>query len=276
MGLKTHAKILLIVRRERGRIARYVHIGTGNYNAQTARVYGDLGLITDDADIGQDVSELFNALTGYSTGQEYRKLLVAPTNLRKEMLSRIERETRLHKQEGGGRLAFKMNALVDEECIRALFRASQAGVRVDLQVRGICCLRPGVRGVSDNIRVTSVVGRFLEHARFYYFRNGGDEELFTGSADLMPRNLNRRVEVLIPIEDEVVKRQAIELLEIHLRDNIKARALKEDGTYERVAPAAGEARIDSQLAVWRLRERAAREREGAMGGAARPPKGASP
>ena len=274
MGLKTHAKILLIVRRERGSITRYVHMATGNYNAQTSRTYADIGLITDDPDIGQDVSELFNALTGYSTGQEYRKLLVAPTNLRKEFLSRIERETRLHRQAGGGgRLAFKMNALADEECIRALYRASQAGVQVDLQVRGICCLRPGVRGVSENIRVTSVVGRFLEHARIYYFHNGGDEEVYTGSADLMPRNLSRRVEVLFPIEEPDLKKQVIELLEIHLRDNIKARALQEDGSYGRVEPAKGDARINSQLAVWRLRERAARAREGPIRGAARPPRG---
>ena len=258
-GLKTHAKLLLVVRRERGKIVRYVHLSTGNYNTQTARIYTDLGLITRDSAIGQDVSELFNALTGYSARQEYRKLLVAPGNMRRELLSRIERETRLHKKAGGGHLAFKMNALVDEECIRALYRASQAGVKVDLQVRGVCCLRPGAKGVSENITVTSVVGRFLEHARIYYFRNGGKEEVLIGSADLMPRNLDRRVEVLFPVDDAARKKDLIELLGIYMRDNLKARQMGVDGTYHRVLPKPGDPKINSQVAAMRLRERAGRE-----------------
>jgi polyphosphate kinase len=254
VGLKTHAKLLLVVRRERDSIRRYVHMSTGNYNDVTALLYSDIGFFTSDADIGSDVSDLFNVLTGYSYKQEYRKLLVAPGKMRQGILERIHREIQTHRADGNGYLAFKMNSLVDKECIRALYEASQAGVKIDLQVRGICCLRPGVPGVSDNITVTSVVGRFLEHPRIYYFHNGGDEELWLGSADLMPRNLDRRVEQLFPVEDPDLRESIYEhILCIHLQDNIKARRLLTDRSYERVQPHEGEPEIDSQL--WMVEHR---------------------
>ena len=247
VGLKTHTKLLLVVRREGDGITRYVHMGTGNYNDVTARVYTDIGFFTSDPDIGNDVSDLFNAITGYSLKQEYRKLLVAPGTMRRDILNRIEREIERQQQHGDGYLAFKMNALVDKKCIRALYRASQAGVKVDLQVRGICCLRPGVPGVSENITVTSIVGRFLEHPRIYYFCNGGEEEILLGSADLMPRNLNRRVEQLFPVEDSNLRDSLYQhILQVHLKDNLQARRLLPDGDYERVQPQDGEPELDSQ------------------------------
>ena len=256
VGLKTHTKLLLVVRRERDGIRRYVHMSTGNYNDVTARVYTDVGLFTSDPDIGADVSDLFNALTGYSRKQEYRKLLIAPIKMREQILERIEREIERHKKHGDGYLAFKMNAVVDPPCIRALYRASQAGVKVDLQIRSTCCLRPGVPGVSENITVTSIVGRFLEHPRIFYFRNGGDDEILLGSADLMPRNLNRRVEQLFPLEDPHL-RDALRdgILNVHLRDNVQARRLLPDGNYERVHPQDGETELDSQL--WMIKHRGA-------------------
>ncbi len=246
-GLKAHAKVSLVVRREGDRIARYVHVGTGNYNTETARMYADIGFLTSRPDFGADATELFNALTGYARKPRYRALLVAPGALRRAFLSRIQREIRRHKLKGDGYLAFKMNALEDRECIQALYRASQAGVRIDLQVRGFCCLRPGIPGVSDKITVVSVVGRFLEHARIYYFHNGGDEEILLGSADMMPRNLDRRVEQLFPIEDPSI-RAAIRdrILAIHLMDNVKARWMQPDGKYVRLHPAPGYPEIDSQ------------------------------
>lgn len=247
VGLKTHAKVCMVVRREPDGIIRYVHLGTGNYNPITARIYTDIGYFTCDPAIGADVSDLFNALTGYARKDGYNKLLVAPNYMASQILSRIEREIERHKKNGDGYLAFKMNALVDKDCIQALYRASQAGVKVNLQVRAICCLRPGVKDLSENITVTSIVGRFLEHTRFFYFHNGGNSELFAGSADLMPRNLYRRVEVLFPIEDarlrETVRR---EILEVHLRDNVQARRLLPDGTYERVKTKEKEPEINSQ------------------------------
>ena len=252
-GLKTHAKLLLVVRRERDGIMRYVHMSTGNYNSITARIYTDLGLFTCDPDIGADVSDLFNALTGYSRKRDWRKLLVAPSGMREGILMRIEREIEQHKRHGNGRLAFKINHLVDKQSIQALYRASQAGVRVDLQVRGICCLRPGLPGVSDNITVTSVVGRFLEHTRIYYFRNGGDEEFLLGSADLMPRNLDRRVEQLFPVENLQLKASLRQILDVHLRDNVQARRLLADGAYVRLQPESGQEPIHSQL--WMLQHR---------------------
>jgi polyphosphate kinase len=248
VGLKVHAKTCLVVRREREGIVRYVHLGTGNYNPVTARLYTDLGYLTSDPEIAADVSDLYNALTGYSLKREYRRLLVAPGSLRRHLLARIEREIERHtEQGGGGHLSFKMNALVDRRCIRALYEASRSGVRVDLQVRGICCLRPGVPGVSENITVSSVVGRFLEHARIYYFRNGGDEEILAGSADLMPRNLDGRVEVLFPIRDPR-QRDAIRdgVLFMEQGDNVRTRRLSSNGIWERLEPAAGEAPRDSQ------------------------------
>jgi polyphosphate kinase len=247
VGLKTHAKMCMVVRREATGLKRYVHLGTGNYNTVTSRIYTDLSYFTCDETIGADVADLFNALTGFSHQESFRRLLVAPGTLREEILQRIQREIRRQELHGDGYLAFKMNALVDKTCIQALYRASQAGVRIDLQVRGMCCLKPGVPGLSETINVTSIVGRFLEHARIYYFRNGGEDEILLGSADLMPRNLDRRVEVLFPIESPRLRRRIIkEILEVHLRDTKQARRLLPDGMYERVLPADGEAPFGSQ------------------------------
>ncbi|HEY7709917.1 MAG TPA: polyphosphate kinase 1 [Candidatus Entotheonella sp.] len=247
MRLKTHAKMCLVVRREPDGMRRYVHLGTGNYNAVTSRLYTDLGYFTCDPDIGADVAELFNALTGYSRQQSYRKLLVAPGTMRQEVLRRIEREIARHREHGDGYIALKMNALVDSKCIQALYRASQAGVRIELQVRGICCLRPQIPGVSETITVTSVVGRFLEHSRIYYFHNGGEEDVLVGSADLMPRNLDRRVEVLFPVEEASMRRLLVQdILQTHLRDNVQSRRLFPDGHYERCDPPPGEPELSSQ------------------------------
>jgi polyphosphate kinase len=245
-GLKTHAKVALIVRKDRDGIRRYVHVGTGNYNVQTARAYTDFGMFTVDPDFGADATDLFNYLTGYSQQTSYRRFLVAPLNVRQELLARIEREIKLHAKDGKAHLIFKMNSLGDAEFIRALYRASQAGVKVDLIVRGICCLRPGVPGVSENIRVVSIVGRFLEHSRAYYFRNGNDPELYLGSADLLPRNLNNRVEVLFPVLDAELRETVVrDVLKNQLRDTINAWIEKSDGTYERVRPTTENA-FDSQ------------------------------
>jgi len=234
VGLKVHAKLCMVIRREKDGIQRYMHLGTGNYNATTSRIYTDFGIFTCDRDIGHDVANLFNFLTGYARNDKYRKLLVSPATVRTGILARIEREIVRQREFNDGYLAFKMNALVDPTCIRSLYRASQAGVKIDLQVRGICCLRPGIPGVSDNITVSAIVGRFLEHARCYYFFNGGSEEIFVGSADLMPRNLDRRVEILFPVEDPGIKKALIStILKIQLGDTAKGRLLKGDGTYER-------------------------------------------
>jgi len=246
-GLKTHTKLCLVVRRDPDGLRRYVHLGTGNYNVVSSRIYTDLSYLTCDPIIGADVSDLFNALTGYSRKKSYERLLVAPTTMRREMIERIDREIHHHRKEGGGYLSFKMNALVDKPCIQALYRASQAGVKIDLQVRGICCLRPGVPGVSDTITVRSVVGRFLEHARIYYFRNAGQHEVLLGSADLMPRNLDRRVEVLFPVlhpQWRVIIKHVI--LAGGLQDNVQARQLLQDGSYERVHPLDGAPVMNSQ------------------------------
>ena len=258
LGLKTHAKVCLVVRRERDGIRRYVHLATGNYNPQTARVYSDMGYLTCESDLSADASDLFNALTGYSQKDAYRKLLVAPGRLRDQLLSRIDREIAAHARAGGGRLVLKMNGLADKTIIKALYKASQAGVKIDLQVRGICCLRPGVPRVSETIEVTSVVGRFLEHARIYYFRNGGDEEILLGSADLMTRNLDGRVEALFPVDEPRV-RTALrdEILFRHLADTVGAWRLLPDGSYERVQPTGDTPRFDSQ--AW-LMEHAGRWR----------------
>jgi polyphosphate kinase len=246
-GLKTHAKLCMVVRREKGGIRRYVHLGTGNYNSITAGIYTDFGLFSANQDIASDVSDLFNVLTGYSKQREYKKLLVAPNTLRREITARIEREIEAHERDGGGHIIFKLNAISDTECIDALYRASQAGVKVELQVRGICCLRPGVPGFSENITVTSIVGRFLEHTRAFYFRNGGSEELFLGSADLMVRNLDRRIEVLFPIESPSIRQRIINvILPVHLSDNAQSSRLTADGEYIRNAPPEGSTVINSQ------------------------------
>ncbi|MCS6304864.1 MAG: polyphosphate kinase 1 [Nitrospira sp.] len=256
-GLKTHAKVCLVVRREPEGIRRYVHLGTGNYNVLSSRIYTDLSYFTCDPAIGSDVSDLFNALTGYSRKDGYAKLLVAPAALRRELLDRIDREIHCHLKNGDGHLAFKMNALVDKACIQALYRAAQAGVKIELQVRGICCLRPGIPGMSEGITVTSVVGRFLEHARIYYFHNGGQDEVFLGSADLMPRNLDRRVEILFPVLHSRWREVIVhDILDVSLRDNVQARRLRSDGTYERLTPLEGEPSVNSQdwfLNRWKAR-----------------------
>lgn len=247
VGLKTHAKMSLVVRREQSGIRRYVHIGTGNYNPGTARLYTDIGYFTTDEKVAADVSDLFNALTGYSRKSAYRKLLVAPHEMRRLLLERIDREIEAHNASGDGYIALKLNSLVDKACIKALYRASQAGVEIDLQIRGICCLRPGVEGISDSIKVTSVVGRFLEHSRIFYFHNGGDEEIFIGSADLMPRNLGGRVEVLVPIEDPALRASLKkDILFVHLADKVQSHLLRPDGSYVRLEPNAQEASESSQ------------------------------
>jgi polyphosphate kinase len=249
LGLKVHGKVAMVVRREGDNIRRYVHMATGNYNAGTARLYTDLGFFTADEQVGSDVTDLFNYLTGYSAKSVYRKLLVAPVTLRARLTEMIEREIEHQKAGREGHLIFKMNALEDPGIIKLLYRASQAGVPIDLLVRGICCLRPGVVGVSDHIRVTSILGRFLEHSRIFYFRNGGAEEIFLGSADMMPRNLIRRVEILFPIEDEKLKRRLKdEILATYLADTARARVMHSDGSYTRVEHEDGG--LDSQ--AWLL------------------------
>lgn len=231
VGLKTHTKIVLVVRREDDRIRRYVHIGTGNYNPKTAGLYTDLGLLSCREDLGADLTDLFNYLTGYSRQRSYRKLLVAPVNLRDRMTSLILREADRAQKGYSGRIVAKMNALVDPKIIATLYEASRAGVQIDLIVRGMCCLRPGIPDVSENIRVISVVGRFLEHSRIYYFHNAGEEELYIGSADWMTRNLDRRVEAIVPVEDPNLAKDLQEILGIVLADNRKAWELQPDGSY---------------------------------------------
>ncbi|MHC1681065.1 MAG: polyphosphate kinase 1 [Methanomassiliicoccales archaeon] len=260
LDLKVHAKLLLVVRKKGDRIVRYSHMSSGNYNAQTSRIYGDIGYLTADPDIGADVADLFNYLTGYSHKDSYRKLLVAPVTLKKEMIARIDREAARQKDHGDGYLGFKLNGLLDPDVIEALYRASQEGVRIDLNVRGLCALRPGVKGLSDNIRVNSIVGRFLEHARIYYFRNGGAEEVFLGSSDMMPRNLKRRVEVLFPVLDEYYRRRLVdEILPIHLKDNVKSRDMLPDGTYVKRKMNKGDEKVDSQN--WLIKNRGSWHRE---------------
>ena len=229
IGLKTHCKVTLIVRRERDGIRRYVHLSSGNYNSGTARLYSDIGFMSSDEALADDASDLFNFLTGYSRQEEFRKFLVAPMTIRPKLLELIRRETKLGPK---GRIILKCNSLVDGEMIRALYKASQAGVKIDLIIRGICGLRPGIPGVSENIQVMSIVGRFLEHSRIYYFYNEGAPDLYMGSADLMPRNLDRRVEVLFPIEDADMQTHIVEnILAVCLRDTAKSHILQSDGRY---------------------------------------------
>ncbi|MEX2448208.1 MAG: polyphosphate kinase 1 [Solirubrobacterales bacterium] len=241
-GLKTHVKAILVARREGDRVREYVHIGTGNYNPTTARLYTDLGLFTADEEIGADVAEMFNFLTGYGRPAEYRKLLVSPTTMRDRILAEIAATVEAQRRGEEARIGLKMNALVDARCIRALYEASRAGVRVDLNVRGVCCLRPGVPGVSENIRVVSVVGRMLEHSRIYAFRRGEETRVLTGSADLMPRNLDSRVELVAPIEDEGLRAELLDVLERSLADNANAWELGSDGRWTRLVAPEGERR----------------------------------
>jgi polyphosphate kinase len=255
-GLKTHCKVTLVVRREHDGLRRYVHLSTGNYNAATARLYEDLGLFTCDAEITSDISELFNVLTGYSEQERYRKIWVAPGTLRNHFLRAIDREIAAHREHGNGHLIFKMNALVDRELIRALYAASREGVQIDLIVRGACCLRPGVPGWSENIRVRSVIGRFLEHSRIYYFGNGGNDEIYMGSADLMERNLDRRIEVVFPVEDQsLVAYLRDQILPLYFSDTEDSWTLDRDGHWTMLRTPGVESQRDVQA---ELMERYAR------------------
>lgn len=240
VGLKTHTKIVLVVRQEGERICRYVHIGTGNYNPKTAKLYTDLGLLSCREELGADLTDLFNYLTGYSCQNYYRKLLVSPVTMRDRMIALIRREIE-HSQNGEkGRIIAKMNSLVDPQIIATLYEASQAGVEIDLIIRGICCLRPGVPDVSANIRVISIIGRFLEHSRIFHFHNNGHDEIYIGSADWMPRNLDRRVEAVTPVEDPKILQNLQNILEIMLADNRQAWELKSDGSYVQRHPGKNE------------------------------------
>jgi polyphosphate kinase len=252
VGLKTHTKITMVVRREAGTIRRYVHIGTGNYNPKTARLYTDVGLLSCREELGADLTDLFNYLTGHSRQQTYRKLLVAPVNLRSRMIALIRREIDHVRSGRDGRIVAKMNALVDPEIILALYEASQAGVSIDLIIRGMCCLRPGVLGLSDRIRVISIIGRFLEHSRLFYFYNGGQVDIYIGSADWMPRNLNRRVEAIVPIEDPRLSEDLQEILAVMLADNRQAWDLQSDGHYIQRRPATNEMERSSQRTLMDL------------------------
>ncbi len=260
LGLKTHSKIALVVRQEQALIRRYVHLSTGNYNSDTAQVYTDLGLFTCDEAFGADATDLFNYLTGYSDKRDYARFLVAPINLRAGVEALIRREM-VHQRLGEpGHLILKLNALVDVPMIKLLYEASQAGVKIDLLVRGMCSLRPGLAGISDNIRVISIVGRFLEHSRVYYFRNGGHEEIYLGSADLMPRNLDRRVEILFPVQDvRIVRYLRDQVLATYMDDTLRARLMQPDGTYCRVHPDATHPPLDSQAWLVSHSRRAPRE-----------------
>lgn len=245
--LKIHTKILLIERKKNKKITRFSNIGSGNYNAFTTRIYGDISYLTSNAKIGIEVSNLFDLLSGGAYEEDYKYLIVAPKLLKSEILKRITREIAIHKKTGEGYLAFKLNGLIDKDIIQVLYRASIAGVKINLNVRGLCCLRPGIKNVSENISVISIVGRFLEHARLYYFANGGNEEILVGSADMMPRNLTRRVEVLFSVPDSRLRRSMLEnMLNIHLRDNVKSRRLLPSGKYERVRRNSGEPALNSQ------------------------------
>jgi len=260
VGLKTHCKAALVVRREGDGIRRYVHLSTGNYNPTTARVYTDLGLFTANPDMGEDTSALFNLLTGYAEGYRWKKLVVAPVGMREQIIGLIEREQRNAREGRAARIIVKMNALVEPSVIDALYRASQAGVAIELVVRGICCLRPGLPGVSETIRVTSIVDKYLEHSRIFYFENGGNPEVFLASADWMPRNFWRRIETLFPIEDASLQARIVgDILQPILSDTIKVRELLPDGTYRRRTPREGEAPLRSQVALQNLAREAARE-----------------
>jgi polyphosphate kinase len=254
-GLKTHAKVMLVVRREGGVMRRYVHIGTGNYNPKTARIYTDFGLFSTDPDLAADLTDLFNVLTGFGTPAGYRKLIVAPRGMRQRFLELIQREIEHARAGREARILAKMNSLVDPDVIAALYSASRAGVEIDLVVRGICCLRPGLPGVSDRIRVISVVGRFLEHSRAFCFANGGALEVFIGSADWMPRNLDRRIEAVAPLEDPAHRQLVLHSIELMWRDNQQAWDLRGDGSYVRRAAAPGEPPVAAQTALMEMARR---------------------
>jgi len=246
VGMKIHAKLCLVVRREDEGVMSYAHIGTGNYNASTARLYTDMGLLTCQPDICADMADLFNVMTGYAVKDNYRELLVSPQSMRSRLIEQIQNEIAVCTRGGEGEIIMKCNQLVDKKIIRALYMASMAGVKVSLLVRGISCLRPGVPGVSENITVRSIVGRFLEHSRVYWFRNGGIPCMFMGSADMMSRNLDRRIEVLVPILDESIRRKLSDMLRMQMADNMQAWELKSCGEYVRLRPEEGQAQVNSQ------------------------------
>ncbi|WP_138417998.1 RNA degradosome polyphosphate kinase [Aquibacillus sediminis] len=247
--LKTHSKVILIVRKQQEKPQRFVHLGTGNYNDQTARQYTDMGLITTKRKFAIDATNFFNYMSGYTEKPIFHHLSIAPFEMRQKFIDLIDAEMNYHHQEGHGRIITKMNSLTDKPLIKKLYQASQAGVKIDLIVRGICCLKPGIKGVSDNITVISIVGRFLEHSRIYYFHHGGDEKLFLSSADMMKRNMVERVEVLFPVVDNSIKQRIKDILLLLLSDNVKARQLASDGTYHYVLPKQGQAKVNSQLAL---------------------------
>src|SRR5829696_8423760 len=246
-GLKTHAKCILIVRREGDGVRHYVHVGSGNYHPTTARLYTDFGLFTCDEEIGADVADMFNQLTGFARPAGARRVLIAPAHMRDGIIEEIERTIAAHEAGKDARIAMKMNSLVDKRCIRALYRASQAGVPVELNIRGICCLRPGVPGVSENIAVVSIVGRFLEHSRIFAFRRGEEERIYIGSADLMPRNLDTRVELLAPVREPALRAELIDALERCMRDDTNAWTLDEDGSWLRRTPGEPPRRAQEEL-----------------------------
>ncbi len=247
VGLKTHCKIILVVRREKGKLVRYVHLGTGNYNDSTARLYTDIGVFTSNEMFGIDASYIFNHLSGYSKTPKWKKISAAPSGLREKFIELIENEIEKSTPENPGYIIVKMNSLTDKKLIKALFKASNAGVKIDLIIRGICCLRPGIPKVSENITVRSIVDRFLEHTRIFYFQNGGDEKVYLSSADWMTRNMDRRVEIMFPVEADYLKSRLKNILTIYLKDNVKARCLQSNGTYIRIHPKKGEKHVHSQL-----------------------------
>ena len=251
-GLKTHAKLCIVLRRESTGLRRYMHFGTGNYNERTARLYSDVSYMTSNPDLGADASTFFNTITGYSQPQSYLLLEAAPLTLRDHLLELIEGETARKMQGQRASITAKMNSLVDPRLIEALYKASRAGVKVRLNVRGICCLRPGLPGISENIEVISIVDRYLEHARIYHFLHGGDDRLYISSADWMPRNLDRRIELLVPVMDDVCKQRLLEVMDIYFKDTVKARRLLSDGSYQRIKPAGRRRRLRSQEELYRL------------------------
>ncbi len=262
LGFKTHAKVLLVVRKERTGLRRYVHLATGNYNQQTARLYEDISMFTAREDFAEDATSLFNLLTGYSAPQRWNQMIVAPLGLHEAVLGLIARETEHARAGRPARIIAKMNALVDADVIAALYAASQQGVEIDLLVRGICCLKPCVKNISTNIRVHAVVDRFLEHARIYHFKNGGTDEVYCSSADWMPRNFRRRVEVMWPIVDETLRRRMIDEILCTMRaDTAKGWLLQSDGTYQKVITRPGELALRSQARFMELARERAREAE---------------
>ena len=241
------------MRREETGVRRYVHIGTGNYNAGSAKIYTDLGILTSNDEICDDVQDLFNVMTGCGIVDDYRKLFVSPKGMRPNLSKLIQQEIELHKKQGNGHIIIKCNQLVDADMVKQLYQASQAGVKVECIVRGICSLRPGIKGISDTITVRSVVGRLLEHARVYYFRHGGEEKMYVGSADMMPRNLNGRIEVVAPIREADQRRNILDQIIIpQLTDNIHAWELQSDGSYIKQTPKAGAKKYDSQEEIGKI------------------------